>query len=56
MENQRCLEVFLQAIESTTAKNYKIKLDKFMEWCKLKDYDDLLKADEKSIQRISRET
>jgi len=48
---QRCLEVFLQAIEPTTAKNYKIKLKKFLEWNKLTDYDDLVKADEKSIQR-----
>jgi len=49
--NQRCLEVFLQAIAPTTQKNYKINLDKFLEWNKLTDYDDLLKADEKSIQR-----
>ncbi len=51
MENQRCLEIFLQAIAPTTQKNYKINLDKFLEWNKLTDYDDLLKADEKSIQR-----
>ncbi len=51
MEHQRCLEVFLQAIAPTTQKNYKINLDKFLKWNKLTDYDDLLKADEKSIQR-----
>jgi len=39
-----------QAIAPTTQKNYKYKLDKFTEWCKLKDYDDLLNADEKSYK------
>jgi|APSaa5957512535_1039671.scaffolds.fasta_scaffold06002_7 integrase len=51
MENQRCVEIFLQAIAPTTQYQYKIKLDKFLKWNKLKNYDDLLKADEKSIQR-----
>jgi len=51
LENQRCFEIFLQAIAPTTQKQYKIKLDKFLEWNGLTDYDDLLKADEKSIQR-----
>jgi len=51
MENQRCIEVFLQAIAPTTQKQYKIMLEKFLKWNKLKNYDELLKADEKSIQR-----
>ena len=28
------------------------KLDQFLKWNKLTDYDDLLKADDKSIQRL----
>ncbi|PBO86115.1 MAG: hypothetical protein COA77_00875 [Thaumarchaeota archaeon] len=51
MANQRCLEMFLQAIAPITQRNYKYRLDKFLEWNKLDNYDDLLKADEKSIQR-----
>jgi len=49
---KRCLEIFYQALGSeVTQKNYKWQLDRFMEWNKLTDYDDLLKADDKSIQR-----
>jgi len=48
----RCLNLFYQALGSkVTHKNYKWQLDRFMAWNKLIDYDDLLKADEKSIQR-----
>jgi len=49
---KRCLEIFYQALGSkVTQKNYKWQLDRFVEWNKLTDYDDLLKADDKSIQR-----
>jgi len=52
MSQQRCLSMFLQALGSdVTKENYKWQLDQFMKWNKLTDYDDLLKADEKSIQR-----
>ena len=48
----RCLSVFIQAIGSPiTQKKYKYELDRFMKWTGVTDYDDLLKADEKSIQR-----
>jgi len=50
---QRCLQVFYQALGSeVTRENYKWQLDRFLEWNKdCNDYDDLLKADDKSIQR-----
>ncbi len=49
---KRCVDVFLQALGSKkTHKNYLFQLDKFMVWNKLTDYDDLLKADDKAIQR-----
>jgi integrase len=49
----RCLDVFLQSIGSEKTKDiYRYHLDNFLKWNKgCKDYDDLLKADEKSIQR-----
>ena len=48
----RCLNLFYQALGSKiTHENYKWQLDRFMAWNKITDYDDLLKADEKSIQR-----
>lgn len=52
LQQKRCLTMFLEAIGSpVTKKNYKYELDKFLKWNGLTDYDDLLKADEKSIQR-----
>ncbi len=52
MKQKRCLVMFLEALGSpVTRENYKYQLDRFMEWNKTKDYDDLLKADDKSIQR-----
>ena len=52
MPQKRCLVMFLEALGSPiTCENYKYQLDRFMEWNKTKEYDDLLKADEKSIQR-----
>jgi len=49
---QRCLSIFLQALGSdVTKENYQYQLNRFLAWNKLKNYDDLLKADEKSIQR-----
>ena len=49
----RCLDIFLQSIGSEKTKDiYRYHLDNFLKWNKdCKDYDDLLKADEKSIQR-----
>ena len=52
MAQKRCVVMFMQAIGSPhTREIYKYHLDKFMVWNKTEDYDDLLKADEKSIQR-----
>ena len=49
---ERCLSIFIQAIGSTvTQKKYKYELDRFMKWTGVTEYSDLLKADEKSIQR-----
>ena len=47
----RCLNLFRQAIVDTTYQHYKYELDRFMKWNGLTDYDDLLKADDKAIQR-----
>jgi len=44
--------MFLQALGSEhTKKAYKYQLDKFLAWNKTKDYDNLLKADDKAINR-----
>jgi len=49
---KRCFVMFLQALGSDSTKEiYKHQLDRFLAWNKTNDYDDLLKADEKSIQR-----
>ena len=49
----RSLNLFHNALGSEkTYVNYKWQLDKFLAWNKLTDYDDLLKADDKSIQRL----
>lgn len=50
---QRSLVMFENFIKSVeTKKAYKYQLMKFKEWAGVQDYDDLLKADEKSIQRL----
>jgi len=49
---KRCLSVFLQAIKSKhSIEPYTYHLNQFLKWNELEDYDDLLKADEKGIQR-----
>jgi len=49
----RSLNLFHNALGSEkTYVNYKWQLDQFLKWNKLTDYDDLLKADDKSIQRL----
>lgn len=49
----RCLEMFKNGLGSEkTYVNYKWQLDRFLKWNNLTDYDDLLKADDKSIQRL----
>ena len=52
LEQNRCLTMFQEAIGSpVTKKKYLYELNRFMKWNGLTNYDDLLKADEKSIQR-----
>jgi len=49
----RCIEMFKNGLGSEkTYVNYKWQLDRFLEWNKLTNYEDLLKADDKSIQRL----
>ena len=51
-EQERCLIMFVEAIDSPiTKKKYLYELNRFMKWNGLTNFDDLLKADEKSIQR-----
>jgi integrase len=51
-KQKRCLTMFIQAIGSPeTKKSYLYHLGRFLKWNELTDYDDLLKADEKAIQR-----
>jgi len=48
---QRSLKLFEMGLkQKTTAEVYKRHLNSFKEFAKVKDYDDLLKADQKSIQ------
>ena len=52
LEKQRCLIIFEESIQSENTKiTYLYLLEKFKHWTGVKSYDDLLKADEKSIQR-----
>ncbi len=52
LEQKRCLTMFIEAIGSPeTKKSYLYHLARFLKWNNLTDYDDLLKADEKAIQR-----
>ena len=49
----RCIEMFHQGLGSeTTYVHYKWQLDQFLKWTKLEHFEDLLKADDKSIQRL----
>ena len=49
----RCLDLFKNGLGSPkTYVSYKFQLDRFLAWTKIPDYDDLLKADDKSIQRL----
>lgn len=50
---QRSLVIFENSIKSVeTQKVYKYQLMRFKKWAGIQDYDDLLKADDKSIQRL----
>ena len=52
LEKQRSLLIFKESIQSPNTKiTYLYLLEKFKHWTGVKSYDDLLKADEKSIQR-----
>jgi len=52
LEKQRSLKIFEASIKSENTKQvYFTLLEKFKRWTGAKDLDDLLKADEKSIQR-----
>ncbi len=51
-KQNRCMSLFLSGIDSSaTKKAYLYHLEKFLEWNNLTEYDDLLKADSKAIQR-----
>jgi len=53
MEKQRSLIIFEESIKSENTKHvYHYLLEKFKRWAKVESFDDLLKADEKSIQRL----
>jgi len=53
LKTQRSLKIFEESIKSENTKQvYHSLLEKFKRWTGVKDYDDLLKADEKSIQRL----
>ena len=47
----RCIEVFEQSVNSpTTRKNYRKRLDAFMKFAKISDYNILVKTDSKQLQ------
>ena len=49
----RSLNLFHNALGSEkTYVNYKWQLDQFLAWNKLEHFEDLLKTDDKSIQRL----
>jgi len=53
VQKSRCLIIFEESIKSEeTKKNYLLMLNKFRRWASVEDFDDLLKADQKSIQRL----
>jgi len=48
---QRSLRLFQNSVGSeVTAKQYKWYLDRFIQYYKLKDYDSMLKMEQKQIQ------
>ena len=53
VQKPRCLIVFEESIKSEeTKKNYLLMLNKFRNWSNVEDFEYLLKADQKSIQRL----
>jgi len=53
VQKSRCLIIFEESIKSEeTKRNYLLGLDKFRRWANVENFDDLLKADQKSIQRL----
>jgi len=53
VQKSRCLIIFEESIKSEqTKKNYLLMLNKFRKWANVDEFDDLLKADQKSIQRL----
>ena len=53
LEKQRSLIIFEESIKSENTKHvYHYLLEKFKRWAKVESFDDLLKADKKSIQRL----
>jgi len=53
VQKSRCLIIFEESIKSEeTKKNYLLMLNKFRRWASVENFDDLLKADQKSIQRL----
>jgi len=53
VQKPRCLVIFEESIKSAeTKKAYFFALEKFRKWADLGNHDDLLEADEKSIQRL----
>ena len=53
MSESRCMKIFEASIQSEeTKKNYLLMLNKFRRFAGVEEFDELLKADEKSIQRL----
>ena len=53
VQKSRCLTIFENSIQSEeTKKNYLLMLDKYRKWVGVEDFDELLKADSRSIQRL----
>ncbi len=53
VQKPRCLIIFEESVKSEeTKKNYLLMLNKFRRWASVENFDDLLKADQKSIQRL----
>ena len=53
VQKPRCLVIFEASVKSEeTKKKYLFMLDKFRKWTKIKDFESLLEADEKSVQRL----
>ena len=53
VQKSRCLTIFENSIQSEeTKKNYLLMLDKYRKFAGVGDFDELLKADSRSIQRL----